>query len=334
MAEASLKADAGFDAELFVAQLSWVLGDAEKAEATLAKLSAAASDDLQRAAAGCALMDVLSIGFHRIDDARAVGISVADAIGDPSLRDEVTAHRAQLTMHTGHTREALELVEPVIARGNERVLATAAITAATCLSLSGRFTEALSVIERGRAAQEVSGSGELMLGSHIFLDLRSIALCMAGRLIEGEQLARLEYQKTIIDGSDEMRGTLCMDVARALLGRGHVLEASRFAHESAALFRGSNPPHLSRAALTMLATALGMAGNPDAAQAINELDALGVPATDVLGAEVLQARAWSCVAGGNLPAARDLLEDAAAMANNNGDQALEAGALHDLAAAR
>src|SRR5207253_9753587 len=62
-----------------------------------------------------------------------------------------------------------------------------------------------------------------------------------------------------------------------------------------------------------------------------ELDALGVPAADLSGPEVLRARAWTAVAAGDRAEARNQLDEAVAMAQSGGASALESAALHDLA---
>jgi DNA-binding CsgD family transcriptional regulator len=84
--------------------------------------------------------------------------------------------------------------------------------------------------------------------------------------------------------------------------------------------------------LGVQAHALALLGKTARARAVlSEIDGLGVPAADLLGPEILQARAWTEVADRDLVAARQVLDEAVAMARWSGAYALESGALHDLA---
>jgi hypothetical protein len=83
---------------------------------------------------------------------------------------------------------------------------------------------------------------------------------------------------------------------------------------------------------THLATALALSGEAQAASdALAALDALALPPTRFFAVNIAQARAWAQVAGGNLPAACRLLQDAAELGAEIGDYTGEAPALHGLA---
>ena len=83
---------------------------------------------------------------------------------------------------------------------------------------------------------------------------------------------------------------------------------------------------------TDAAQALALAGHADrAAETLAALDALGVPAMLMNETEVLQARAWTAAAAGDLPAARQRLEMAADLGEEIGDLIGAVSALHGLA---
>jgi DNA-binding CsgD family transcriptional regulator len=86
-----------------------------------------------------------------------------------------------------------------------------------------------------------------------------------------------------------------------------------------------------RACLLQLALALALSGSEgDAASALAQHDSYG--SVDPLwSVDLLQARAWTAVAGGNLPEALQLLDEAATVGENNGHLVGAATAVHGLA---
>jgi DNA-binding CsgD family transcriptional regulator len=111
-----------------------------------------------------------------------------------------------------------------------------------------------------------------------------------------------------------------------------VVTATRLAGESAAAFRELGWRLFVRCALTVRAHALALRGEVETARTVlAELDALGVPAAELTGPELLRARAWTEVAGGDIAEGQTRLHEAVAMAQAGGAWALESAALHGLA---
>jgi DNA-binding CsgD family transcriptional regulator len=80
------------------------------------------------------------------------------------------------------------------------------------------------------------------------------------------------------------------------------------------------------------AQAFALTGQADrAAETLTARDALGLPTVPVTETDLLAARAWTAVAAGNLPAARQLLERAADYGEEVGDVIGATSALHGLA---
>jgi DNA-binding CsgD family transcriptional regulator len=87
-----------------------------------------------------------------------------------------------------------------------------------------------------------------------------------------------------------------------------------------------------RNALVIRAHALALRHDVEAARTVLcDLDALGIPPSEISGPEVPRARAWTEVAGGDIAQGCVHLHEAAAMARECGAYALESAAVHDLA---
>jgi hypothetical protein len=268
-------------------------GRSDEAERHLAGLVADAVDDSQRAMLACLRMDILAMALGRMTDALRVGEEAEAAIADRFWRDDVTVKHAGVLSEAGRTKQALDLLEPLLARAQGRTLVVAYIHGAITLALAGRLSAALEVSGRGRAAHLALAGPPLPIGPYIHSYLRCCALTFAGRLDEAEEIGTGEYQRAIAAGSVEGQAASCY-LARTLLAQGRVAGAARLARESAGLFRQLQWSPAVRIALIPLAHALALAGKArDARAALEDLDRLGLPATDVFAAELLQARAWA-----------------------------------------
>ncbi len=88
---------------------------------------------------------------------------------------------------------------------------------------------------------------------------------------------------------------------------------------------------LLRVGLGCLAEALALSGQLDAAEhALRELDALGMPHVRFREADIIRARAWTAVAGGDVVGARELLEDSYVLAVETENLVAAFTAVHDL----
>jgi DNA-binding CsgD family transcriptional regulator len=110
------------------------------------------------------------------------------------------------------------------------------------------------------------------------------------------------------------------------------VSAFRRASESYTLFQQLGRAFAAQLPYAEAAQALALAGQAgQAAGTVTALDALGVPAVLINETEVLQARAWTAAAAGDLPGARQQLEGAADLGEEIGDLIGAVSALHGLA---
>jgi DNA-binding CsgD family transcriptional regulator len=110
------------------------------------------------------------------------------------------------------------------------------------------------------------------------------------------------------------------------------MSAFRRASESYALGRQLGQPYTAQFPYGVAALALALVGQADrAAETLAAHDALGVSPLLANEPDILQARAWTAAAAGELPAARDQLEAAAELGEQIGDLIGASSALHGLA---
>jgi DNA-binding CsgD family transcriptional regulator len=110
------------------------------------------------------------------------------------------------------------------------------------------------------------------------------------------------------------------------------MSAFRRASESYTLFRQLGQPYPARWPYGVAALALALVGQADrAAETLAVHDALDPPSVLPNETNILQARAWTVAAAGDLPAARDHLEAAAELGEQIGDLIGASSALHGLA---
>ena len=332
LAQAAVGLGAGFEARLLLAQVCWLQGRATEALDRLDELAGNAASDPQRALLAMARISVLDWGLKQTDAALRVAEAAELAIADPSCRDQIIAERARILGRAGRHGAAVRLAVPLLDRVTGAALVSACFAAGTSMCVTGQFAEGMAATKRGHAAQLQLKGPPLPFGPYLHLAIRCKVLMGAGQVGEAVALARGEYERAVAEGSLEAQAFLGFEWAHALVTEGRVATAERAAASAVGAFRQLRWNLWVRNALSTRAHALALLGDVATARAaLSELDGLGVPPTELLGPEVLQARAWTEVAAGDLVAARARLEESAGMAKWSGAHALEGAALHDLA---
>jgi len=332
LAAAALHAGGGFEAALLLAEIAVLEGRGQEAEDQLAALLPAATDDQQRVRVVSARVDNLISRLGRTDDALQVTAEAETLVSDAMALDELVAKRAFALHVGGRLREALEVLEPLLARAEGPAFAFAWYTAGACLARSGRFAEALLLVEKLAAPAIAGSSDERSFRPSLDAVVRCSVLTGAGRLHEAEALALREYESGVAGGSIAVQAMFALHLARAEVVMGKVASAARHAVEARNLFRQRQWHNLARTSLTELALAHALGGSVDQARAaLAEIDALALPPDDLNAVELGRARAWTEVAAGDRTAGHDLLEEAAGLARSRGDLVWESETLHDLA---
>jgi DNA-binding CsgD family transcriptional regulator len=330
LARVAHETGAGFEAGLLVGQVQWLQGHSEDAEATLAALGGAVTIDAERAMLATVRMDNLVLGLNRADEAVRVGEEAESAVADPSFRDEIVARRAYALIMSGQTGASVELIEPLLPRAERRTLAAVALSAAHGFALAGRTNAALEATRRGLAAHRALAGIPLTIGAHGHVAMQCLALTMAGRLLEAEELARAEHDRSIAVRSVGAQALFAWFLSRTLLERGRPAGAAALSREAAGFYRRMGWPVMLAGQLMYLGHACALRGELDEARAgLDELDGLGL-SRYVWGCEAPRARAWVEVAAGSVVAAVQYLEEAAAVARESGELTGEVAALHDL----
>jgi DNA-binding CsgD family transcriptional regulator len=332
LGEAAQRAGGGFEAGLLLAEVAVIEGRGQEAEDQLAALLPLAVDDRQRVRVVSARVDNLISRLGRTDEALRVTAEAEALVSDPTALDQLAAKRAFAFHVGGRLREALDVLEPLLARADGPAFAFAWYTGGACLARCGRFAEALALAEK-LGVPAIAGAGDQpSFRPSLDAVVRCTVLTGAGRLHEAEAVACAEYEAGVAGGSVTVQALFALHLARTEVVMGKVASAARHAIEASNLFRDRQWRNLARTALTELALAHALGGSVDQARAaLAEIDALDLPPDDLNAVELGRARAWTEAAAGDLNAARALLRDAAALARERGDLVWESEALHDLA---
>ena len=331
LAQAAIRAGAGFDGDLLVAQLSMLEGRAEEAESGFAVLAARAGTDEQRVGLAVSRITNLLAGLVRPEDALRVAEEASAGIDDGACHDRLVAVHAQVLYHVGRSGAALAVAAPVLDRAEGRVLVDLAPTAALALTDSGRLTRAVDLARRAHAAHLGLDGPPPAFGPHAHLVSAGVALASAGHLAEAETEARRAYAEAVAAGSLEAQAAFAQLLGWVLVVRGSATEGAQYLTQSLALYRDRGWKAFVMFALANLAHAEALRGDVDAGrQALSELDALAIPDAHGVGDPlVLQGRAWVHAAEGSVAEARRCLVAGAASARRAESLVLEAALLHD-----
>ena len=332
LARAAADAGAGFDAALLAAQAAALQGRVEEAEADLAALIADASDDHERSRAALALFDTAVVWSAR-DGGDVLGRAAA-AVDDPAWRDRLAARQLALVLLAGGPRAALDAVAGRRTRGDREAREVARVVRADALVRTGRLDEALAMTTDDPAGPDpaaVTGEG-LNWSPWWQAVVHAEALAHAGRFAEADELAASHHASALARGAVDAQAAFAVLAPTAVTDRGGVRTAAARAREALALHRRLGRDVLVRRDLIASALAHALAGDgAAAAEDLAELDALDLPPVRRDEADLLQARAWTAVAAGDLPGASQVLEEAAERGRASGDLIGAAAALHALA---
>jgi DNA-binding CsgD family transcriptional regulator len=195
----------------------------------------------------------------------------------------------------------------------------------------GRLEDAVQLLTPPPGRQEIPATAEPWDRWTLF-DIRTLALVYAGRLVEAEKLLTRAYDQVVVEPLAEAKALVSRRLAVLHLEQGRLQRAFLRASESSVHFQQIGRTLPARWPYIAAAQALALAGQADkAAETLAAYDALGLPTMPIIESDLLQARAWTAAAAGNIPAARAQLEAAANLGEEIGDLIGATTALHGLA---
>ena len=331
LARAALAEGAGFGARFVAAEAAHFQGRPAQAERELAALAADAASDAERARVALLRFDNAFFLQGRVPDLRLLD-DVAGAIADPFWRDQLLDRRSFVMSFSRGPRAVVETAPTSLGHPGSEPLTAAHTILLYNLSRLGRIDEVTRLLGADPTSAAIPAPDQPWVVWALF-SVRVTALIWAGRLREADELLTRAQGVVIDQPAAEASAFVAERLASLHLEQGRLTSAFRRASESYTLFqqlgRGFFAAQLP---YTEAAQALALAGHADrAAETLAALDALGVPAMLINQTEVLQARAWTAAAAGDLPSARQQLEMAADLGEEIGDLIGAVSALHGLA---
>jgi len=330
LARAAMAEGGGFDARFTAAEAAHFLGRAGQAERELAVLAADAASDAERARVALIRFDNAYFLRGREADLRLLD-DAADAIADPFWRDRLLSRRFFVIGSSRGPQAAVE-AGPALLRGpGSGPLTAVHLTVSHGLVRLGRLDDAMELLSPILGTPAMPTADQpwdewAPYGAAVY------ALVHAGRLSEAEGLLTRAWSLVVDQPAAEVRSYVADWLAVVHLQQGRVASAFRRATESYTLFQQLGRPVRSRWPYSAAVQALALTRQAGrAAETLAALDALDLPADLLNETDLLQARAWSAVAVGDLPCACDQLEAAASLGEQIGDLIGAASALHGLA---
>lgn len=323
------------DAEpvLELASLLHELGRAERSEAELV----AARPCSERDRALVALARANNLEWSLQDPAAAVEVlgRAADAVHDAQLVVELEAATAGIDHLCGHSEQATDALRALdrrasAPRARHRVLNNLA----SALAFAGGIDEVRVVVDEALvAAGALEGEPAVPDPGFLFLSL-AFATCEAGLLDEAEGVADAAYgAATRVDESGGM-GWFALVRGRIALHRGRLADAERSLAEARwrlGVLDLAGPVRWARAGEVIVAAAAGHRAAEVGARAapLDEPEPAGT-AFALHRPDVLRARGWAAVVGGEPAAGLGLVREAAALARAQGARSAEVLAWLDL----
>jgi DNA-binding CsgD family transcriptional regulator len=329
LARAAVEEGGGFEARLVAAGAAHAQGRPGQAEDELTALAAQAVSDAEQARVALLRFDNAYLlqgcaDLRLIDDA-------ADAITDPFWHDELMTRRFLAMSTTSGPRATVESAATVLEGFGSRPLTAAHVAVSYSLIRLGRLDDAIQLLTPPTGSGAIPESDEPWDQWALFV-ANVAALVYAGRFGEAEELLTVAYSRVVGQPAAEARAYVAGWFAVLHLEQGCAMSAFRRAGESYTLFRQLGRTVQAGLSCVAGAQAFALTGQADrAAETLTARDALGLPTVPVTETDLLAARAWTAVAAGNLPAARQLLERAADYGEEVGDLIGATSALHGLA---
>ncbi len=272
----------------------------------------------------------LFFGVHQV--AKAEGMlhkAVADAV-DNEVRRRISAVQGVLAFFAGRPQQAAESGAEILA--SEGVSPEASVWASSAtgagLAVQGRITEALSAVEAGWAAlARCTTEPEMASCRQVLAHAEMSALLRAGRISDAVGRATELHEWCMSQPQWAGDALVAAHLGWASLAAGRPRSAVRWLAEAAAGLGQCDPGGFRELCIALLAQTHAQLG--DGAQARRLLDGGEVGRhCAVFEPEWLMAEAWQAAAEDRTAQAIDRAQQAATVARDMGQRAVEAQALH------
>ncbi len=325
LASAARSAGAGPEASLLMAGLLLLHGQPDEADALLADLAAEVSGaDRVRT-----ILERARIAYMRARPVEMQRLLAEATSEDPELEAARQGLAVINALLLDGPRAAVELAVPTIDEGRTAAMAAARIGRAMCLSRMGHPALADAEIERVESSARAAGD----LGWWRFAHEATLSEVVAnsGRLAESIELCRRQYDDGLARGSAEMQLFAAWQLGGHHLREGKLATAEKVTHEAIALCEQLGYDVCWAYATPLLAVIHALCQRPvEAREALGLNAAAGIAPNGFTTGLIGQAAAWTAVAEGDLPAARDLFVRTYQESQASGDVLAAAAALHGL----
>jgi hypothetical protein len=250
---------------------------------------------------------------------------------EPFWRDELVARQFCLEGLTHGPWSVLDAVATPRELRADGARTSLDVVVGKCLARAGRLNEALTLLMtpmNGSVHQAETACPQPWspFGYH------ALALVGLGRLSQAEDLLAAA-QAELMSNPGSLESAIVASALGALrLEQGRVQSAFMQATSAAATFLDQGLPVAARSCYALSAYSLALAGvSGKATETLAELDGLGLPTDMEYEVAVMQARAWTLAATGDMGTARQNLEVAVELGRQVGDLLGASRALHGLA---
>lgn len=331
LARAGWNADRSIGAGLALTTVLVARGGGDDATAILSELDSRAGTDTDRVRVALARAALEFWVLGQADRALATLRAADDAAADRSGRSRLRRLRAGIALNVGRVDEAATLATGLVDAGDQSppLAAMAAATAAAALAIAGRVTESVAMVDRFLPvalahAEEISEVvGQLLLA-------RLFAARVLGDTGEAEALAYACHQPAAEQGSLAGMAVFTASLGQIALDRGQLGSAARRLREADVLLGEYDTFGYRPWVLACLAMAHAQAGDAGRASAAYERAQAATTQPRYFDPDLVLADAWCRAADGRTADAADRAAEAAAQARRHGLAPFEATALHTL----
>ena len=330
LARAGVEGGGGAPAHLALVVAAWWQGQPARSDRLAREAVPAVASDDERARLTAIRALALCCGLGRFAEATELLNATAPTISSAEGRTLLTATEAVLAFLCGNPQRAERLGSSVLASAPGGIAeALAAAAAAAALAVSGRTERALVVTRAGWAALESGTVGtELPFLRIALAQAEVLALHFGGQVLELECRTADLYRWNLT--APEWAGDAIASLHRgwAALARGRPRVAIRWLREALAGFEQRDPVGQLALCRSLTAIASAMLGDAEVARELLADGAGEAGAARIYEPYAGLARAWQAAAEGRRTEAGAVALDAAQLAGEQGQFAVEALLLH------